>query len=405
MTEEFTLDMSQFAAAKRGKEETQTSTAPASFDISDLESELEQAPAPVTKRAPARVVEEEYEEYVEDVAEEVTDEGDVSDEDEDTESRFEDVATVTEPKEELSKGREVKRIKSLIGKLKAKDNEFASKEAQYLNAIEALKSQLSGRDSDLATVSKDQAEHRLSQAKLRLRHAKESMDFDAEMEASAELAEAIADKKKAEEVYSRAPKKNAQELEEPIQYSPIQVQGLYKTDAWKRENMQVLQANPDLIQFVEKVAKGIEQEGYIPSDDSYYTEVNRRVNARLKQLNTTIRLKDIYVGDDEDLISGDDEGNALRGLFDEAPVAKKVVKKKIVSPDAPSVQAPPPKKASYAAGTTGDANKVRLSAEEVSFARSMGLDPKHLLEQKRYNAQSGYKNTSNSAFVYIPKKK
>ena len=318
-------------------------------------------------------------------------------EDEDTD----DAAAVTTRKDDTKKpSRAQQRIQQLSKQVKTiaqtvsqrKDAEFLEREAQHLETIQQLQYQLATQTKDLAGISLSAADRNIQQAKIKLRNAKENMDYDAEMEALDELTDAKAAKVRAEELAKKAPK---DEIEAPRAVDRSVLMSTRKRDEWLRVNQRLV-AYPEIRNLVGVIATGVQNEGYLPSDDDYYTEVNNRVNKRLENAGITERVQhylDYGFGDDSS-VDYDVEDTITTTTQQQPPV---LPKKQAVNPmQAQQVKATPTKKN---VGT-----KARLSAEEVAQARMLGVDPQALLRQKAFAKQKEQANETRNGWnsVYIP---
>ncbi len=275
-----------------------------------------------------------------------------------------------------------KRIKTLINKIKTvareKDEVFSAREAELLNQIESLKGLVAGQGASYADVLVTKAKADMAAAKLRYKNARESLDSDAEMEALEEYNRANVNLMKAEEVKKKLP---TQPTTKPNQVPYEEQRAVKMTSEWLEANPEVSE-NPRLAKLVASEAKKIEEEGfYTPGDFEYYELVNKAVNTRLQNANIKYRVKDILGLDDMSDYDDADEFAALE--VEEKP------KKRVMPPTSPSVGNKTSTQAQRRATTgvqtqPGGKQKVSLTAEEVKFARSFGVDPKIVLAQKAH---------------------
>lgn len=309
-----------------------------------------------------------------------------------------DVVKPTNPNKDTTTkkpSRAQQRIEQLAKQVKSiaqrKDAEFLDKEAQYLDMINELQYRLDSQQKDLAGISVASADRNIQQARIKLKQAKENMDYDAELEAIEELTEAKQAKSRAEELAKKVPKDL--DIEAPRKVDRTVLLGTRKRDEWIRSNQQLI-SHPEIANLVGVVARSVENEGYMPHDDEYYTEVNRRVNKRLENAGIEQRvihfLDQFNMGNEDEVYEEDDD----EPLVQQTPPQQQVVKRAVNPMQVSANKATPTKK---------NGGKARLSAEEVQAAQRLGIDPQGLLRQKAYAAKEQARNGWNS--VYIPTRK
>lgn len=279
-------------------------------------------------------------------------------------------------KDEKKVPRSEKRIKDLIEKLKQvtreRDEERARSEAQYLNEIQKTRAALANRDTEYGKIALEHANNRLEAAKAKLRQARESMDTEAEFAANDELLDAKIAVNKARELNEQYEKEGkGRSTEEIRNISPEVIAANRNIENWKKANAHVVE-NPQLARLVAAVAKTAEDEGYVPSSYDYFTEVNRRVNSKFKELGVNgVRVVDFFGDDGEDGDTWYEETPAEQGIPD------KKTKKRTVNPVTNSRAAP-----NIPSTKSSPSKKLTMSKAEADVIRSYGLDPKDVLRQR-----------------------
>lgn len=324
--------------------------------------------------------------------------GESDDEDEDLEDPVEEEepeaepakpSTVTaaddEPKQP-KETRSTKRFHQLVSKIKSKDEQLAQMRAQALRDREELEQRLSEYEAALASTMGSSAEDKIKAAKERLRKAKNEADTEAEIEATAELQEAYSYKVRAEDIKSSIPAKR-----EAKQITNEAVLADYKVKAWGETNKHIV-SSPYLMETALKVDNEVRRDGFLPHTDSYYEEVNKRVNKVFKENGLAVKAHSIYnFGvEDDDAQEDTDEEPAPQAPAAKAPVA------------------PAPKKVNpldigpRSAATNSKKQVGRITPKEQAFANRMGVPPDVLFKQQRL---SEAKNKFGYSPVYIPQKK
>lgn len=279
--------------------------------------------------------------------------------------------------------RHEKRIKHLINMLKAKDEEKAEAVYKEAQARLQLEAELAEYRAAFATTYATSSEAKIKAAEAKLRKAKNEVDVEAEIEATRELQEALVEKRTAENLKSAVPEKK----ETPKALSQRDFVGQEKTRAWIRSNPEIM-GSMELRSAVERVAQAVAAEGFEPHDDRYYMEVNKRVNSTFKEYGVPVKAKLAYFDDDEDTAVAEE---APPPPAKKAPVAEKPATK---SPLALGPRQPPAKK--------GGATMAKASAEEVAFAKRLGINPQDYLKNAMLEQKT---NKFGYSPVFIPKKK
>lgn len=319
-----------------------------------------------------------------------------SDEDEDLEDPVEEeepedgpakpsTATAADEPKQPKETRSTKRFHQLVSKIKSKDEQLAQMRAQALRDREELEQRLSEYEAALASTMGSSAEDKIKAAKERLRKAKNEADTEAEIEATAELQEAYSYKVRAEDIKSSIPAKR-----EAKQITNEAVLADYKVKAWGETNKHIV-SSPYLMETALKVDNEVRRDGFLPHTDSYYEEVNKRVNKVFKENGLAVKAHSIYNFGVED----DDQEDTDEEPAPQAPAAK--------APVAPAPKKVNPLDIGPRSTATNSKKQVgRITPKEQAFANRMGVPPDVLFKQQRL---SEAKNKFGYSPVYIPQKK
>lgn len=185
-----------------------------------------------------------------------------------------------------------KRIRQLIRQRKEREEEIARLRQEKEEALAALKA----RDLDLMQsvkttidTTEEQLTSRIESAKRSLRAAIEQSDTDAQLAAQEELAKSYADaatvrerkrafedyQRKQEEEAKRVPAQQRQQAQQQPQYDPRAVQWAAKNDWFGKDQI--------MTQAALAVDAELKSEGFDPSDDEYYDEVDRRLSEQFPE--------------------------------------------------------------------------------------------------------------------------
>lgn len=183
-----------------------------------------------------------------------------------------------------------KRIRQLIRQRKERDEEIARLRAEKEQAMALVRT----RDTELMQsvkttidTTEEQLASRIESAKRALRAAVDQSDADAIVSAQEELAKSYADasaireRKRMFEDYQRKLEEEAkrpapkQEAQPKPQYDPRAVQWAAKNDWFGKDQV--------MTQAALAVDAELKNEGFDPSDDEYYEEVDRRLSEQFPE--------------------------------------------------------------------------------------------------------------------------
>ena len=225
--------------------------------------------------------------------EETTDSG------EDTTQETEETKEEAPQKEELEQYSEG--VKKRIAKLtrKMREAERQKEEAiTYAKAIADKQKELQDRYQSLDTNYVSEFENRvksnLEAAKIKLKSAIDAQDVDAQIAAQTEISSLTMDAARLNQVKAQKPTRSLQEEEKPV----AQPQGGYanpsqlkeaaqqmdpKAEAWAAKNTWFGTDNAMTYTAFDIHKKLTEEEGYDPSSEEYYQEVDKRIRLEFPQ--------------------------------------------------------------------------------------------------------------------------
>lgn len=278
------------------------------------------------------------------------------------------------------------RFEKLISLLKSKDDEIARERLQAAKDKQEREDELASYKEALANTYLDSSDQKIKAAEAKLRKAKQDLDIDSELEATRELQEAIVQKRTADDFKNQLPKERNSVAPDHKQFVTSQ-----KTKAWMLSNRDLVD-NPDIAPVIGKIAQQVQKEGYEPHEDEYYEEVTKRLNGRFETTNTRLKAflpYDLYSADDTSELQSEPE------VTKEAPVKESPVMdtKPKINPMAAAPRMVGKKKATL---------EGKASAEDVAYAKRMGVDPKSFLLNSMLEDK---KNKFGYSPVYIPQKK
>ena len=217
----------------------------------------------------------------------------------------EETKTEEETKEEAPQKEELEQysegVKKRIAKLtrKMREAERQKEEAiAYAQSISQQQKQLETKYKDLDTNYVSEFENRvksnLEAAKIKLKTAIDAQDVDAQIAAQTEIAALTMDSARLNQVKAQKPTRSLQEEEKPVG----QPQGGYanagqlkeaaqqmdpKAEAWAAKNTWFGTDNAMTYTAFDIHKKLTEEEGYDPSSEEYYQEVDKRIRLEFPQ--------------------------------------------------------------------------------------------------------------------------
>jgi myosin heavy subunit len=250
-----------------------------------------------------------------------------------------------------------KRIRQLIKQRKEREEEIS----RLRDEVEKLRTSVQVREKELSTSIKSTIESTESQLKTRIDSAKdlfkraaESSDTDGMLKAQEEMSRAYAEmtqvrqrRQDLEEYTNRLEAQQtketpAQNQQKQGQYDPKAIQWASKNEWFGKDQ---IMTNAALL-----IDAQLKEEGFDPSDDEYYDEVDSRLSRQFPQ-----KFKDLKVNSQDE--SEDDSGNATN--------ATKAASR-------PSQVVSGASRTSKAS-TTSRGNKVKLTQEDVRLAQKWGI--------------------------------
>lgn len=266
---------------------------------------------------------------------------------------------ITPPEAPKQTPRIDKRIGQLTQKLKAKDEEFARREAELLKRLEDAEKLAKTSQERGVEVAKKALQDRLETAKARIKQAHESGDSAAFAEANAELASTASELAL---VGTMVPRTSPQAQPTPTPQSP-QLPDAAKE--WLTRNTwygRGPRQDRTAATVAATIGDDLVAEGWDLADPSYYEELDRRLGEELPE-----RMK------------------TLRGEVKPEPARPQ--KSNVVGTSRAATPTP--------AGTRP--NTVRLSPEEVAIANRMGVSLQAFAKEKLKMEQAA----KNGGYVEI----
>ena len=281
-----------------------------------------------------------------------------------TEEKVEEVQEATQPEEQVedkqqpikelegieTKGAE-KRIRQLIRQRKERDEKLQKMEERLStlqNELNQKEEQLSSSLKSSIDNSESQLNNNLEAAKSIYRQAIENSDVDAQIAAQESISKAyaelnqISNQRTALENYSTQAEQ--QQVSQPQQqtpkYDPKAVDWAAKNDWFGKDQIMTTAAL--------SIDQELKDEGYDPSDDDFYEEINSRLRSRYPQ------------------------------RFQDTPTQE---------PETPRLQDTPSNSAQVVAGAsrtpkTSKGNKVKLTQEDVRLANKWGISLEQYAAEK-----------------------
>jgi len=204
-----------------------------------------------------------------------------------------EVKTEESPKEEKKDDKELeqysdsvqKRIAKLTKKWREAErqkDEAVSYAARVLRDKKSSEAKLSKLQPDYLSVTEEGIKNGIEAAQAKLITAREANDFKAESEALAQISEfgykkaKLDEAKTAQEAFEKQQKdKKTSESVAAINQAPAQPDP--KAEAWSEKNTWFGQDNAMTYTAFDLHKKLTEQEGYDPSSDEYYAEIDKRI--------------------------------------------------------------------------------------------------------------------------------
>jgi hypothetical protein len=217
----------------------------------------------------------------------------------------EETKTEEETKEEAPQKEELEQysegVKKRIAKLtrKMREAERQKEEAiAYAQSVSQQQKQLQDKYQNLDTNYVSEFENRvksnLEAAKIKLKSAIDAQDVDAQISAQTEIAALTMDSARLNQVKAQKPTRSLQEEQKPVE----QPQGGYanaaqlreaaqqmdpKAEAWAAKNTWFGTDNAMTYTAFDIHKKLTEEEGYDPSTEEYYQEVDKRIRLEFPQ--------------------------------------------------------------------------------------------------------------------------
>ena len=308
-------------------------------------------------------------------------------------------------KKQPSNSKAEKRIKNLIEKLKEISKQRDEAEAALINERISNKSTAELKEAAYGAEALRNAEYQEQIAKTKYRQAVEMGDIDAQIEANEALLEAKVAVKEAKAFVEKY--KGVSEKTETININPVLVARQRNVAAWAEANQHVF-SMPQLKTLVASYAAEIEAEGYGTENYDYFSELNKRVNNKLKEVGIKgIKVVDIY-GNDED----DDEDetptsstvkdinlNKITSTTTKTPKPVNPVSYKTRGPNVPKMKR---ESMSNMQQDGEKGRKIQITRKEADEISRLGLNPKDVLKQRAY----GERNANPYGFqtVFIPQR-
>ena len=178
-----------------------------------------------------------------------------------------------------------KRISKLTKKWREAErqkDEAVSYAARILKDKKSSDAKLSKLQPDYLSVTEDGIKNGMEAAQAKLMSAREANDVKAESEALAQISEfgykkaKLEEAKTAQEAFEKQQKeKNPLEPAAPMSQAPVKPDP--KAEAWSEKNTWFGQDNAMTYTAFDLHKKLTEQEGYDPSSDEYYAEIDKRI--------------------------------------------------------------------------------------------------------------------------------
>ena len=178
-----------------------------------------------------------------------------------------------------------KRISKLTKKWREAErqkDEAVSYAARILKDKKSSDAKLSKLQPDYLSVTEDGIKNGIEAAQAKLMSAREANDVKAESEALAQISEfgykkaKLEEAKTAQEAFEKQQKeKKPSEPAAPMSQAPVRPDP--KAEAWSEKNTWFGQDNAMTYTAFDLHKKLTEQEGYDPSSDEYYAEIDKRI--------------------------------------------------------------------------------------------------------------------------------